>query len=65
MAGKKFLLVPYHMIGAHDMESGVLGNYVDFMRKAHPDAPTPPVYMSTAIINQVPARGAQNLKMRP
>jgi len=52
MAGKKFLLVPYHMIGAHDMESGVLGNYVDFMRKTHPDAPTPPVYVSAAIINQ-------------
>ncbi len=55
LAGKKFLLVPYHMIGAHDMESGVLGNYVDFMRKTHPDAPTPPVYMSTAIINQANA----------
>lgn len=52
LAGKKFLLVPYHMIGAHDMESGVLGNYVDFMRKTHPDAPTPPVYVSAAIINQ-------------
>jgi len=25
IAGKKFLLVPYHMIGAHDMESGILG----------------------------------------
>ena len=52
LAGKKFLLVPYHMIGAHDMESGVLGNYVDFMRTTHPDAPTPPVYVSAAIINQ-------------
>jgi hypothetical protein len=55
LAGKKFLLVPYHMIGAHDMESGILGNYVDFMRKTHPDAPTPPVYVSAAIINQAEA----------
>jgi len=52
LGGKKFLLVPYHMIGAHDMESGILGNYVDFMRTAHPDAPTPPVYVSAAIIEQ-------------
>ena len=52
LAGKKFLLVPYHMIGAHDMESGVLGNYVEFMRKTHENAPTPPVYVSDAIIRQ-------------
>ena len=28
MTGKKFLLVPYHMIGSNDMESGILGGYV-------------------------------------
>lgn len=55
LAGKKFLLVPYHMIGAHDMESGILGNYVDFMRKSHPTAPTPPVYVSAAIVSQAQA----------
>ena len=27
------------MIGAHDMESGILGGYVDFIRRTHPDAP--------------------------
>lgn len=58
LAGKKFLLVPYHMIGAHDMESGILGNYVEFMRRTHPEAPTPPVYVSTAIINQANAERA-------
>ena len=52
LAGKKFLLVPYHMIGAHDMETGILGGYVEFIRRAHPEAPTPPVYVSAAIINQ-------------
>jgi hypothetical protein len=40
LAGKRFLLVPYHMINAHDMESGVLGGYVDFMRQAAPGAPS-------------------------
>ncbi|MAX35346.1 phage resistance protein [Gimesia sp.] len=55
LAGKTFLLVPYHMIGAHDMESGVLGNYVEFMRRTHPDAPIPPVYVSAAIIKEAKA----------
>jgi hypothetical protein len=55
LSGKRFLLVPYHMINAHDMESGVLGGYVDYIRKTHPDKPVPPVYMSAAIINQVRA----------
>lgn len=58
LAGKKILLVPYHMIGAHDMETGILGNYVEFMRRTHPDAPTPPVYVSVAIINQANAERA-------
>ena len=58
LAGKKFLLVPYHMINAHDMESGVLGGYVDFIRRKHPDAPIPPVYMSAAIITQAEAERA-------
>src|SRR6056297_2823716 len=48
--GKKFLLVPYHMLGSHDMESGVLGSYVSFMGRTHPGASVPPVYMSATII---------------
>ena len=39
--GKKFLLVPYHMIGARNMESAILGGYVDHVRRVHPDAPLP------------------------
>ena len=41
---RKFLLVPYHMIGARSMESAILGGYVDHVRKVHPDAPLPGVY---------------------
>ena len=47
--GKKFLLVPYHMIGARNMESGILGGYVDFIRRAHPDAAIPPVYLADGL----------------
>jgi hypothetical protein len=46
---QKFLLVPYHMIGSHDMESGILGGYVDFMRRTHPHAPIPGVYLAEGL----------------
>lgn len=55
--GKRFLLVPYHMIGAIDMESAILGGYADHIRRIHPDAPTPGVYRSEEIL-----RDAQNLR---
>src|SRR5262245_52356511 len=46
LAGKKFLLVPYHLIGAHSMESGILGGYVDFIRRTHPLAKVPGVFLA-------------------
>lgn len=46
---KKFLLVPYHMIGAKDLTSAVLGGYVDHVLKHHPGAPTPGVFRSEAL----------------
>jgi hypothetical protein len=53
--GKRFLLVPYHMIGAHDMESGILGGYADFMRRTHPDAPIPGVYLAEGLFQDAQA----------
>jgi hypothetical protein len=44
--GKRFLMVPYHMIGAHDLESAILGQYADHIRRLHPDAPLPGFYLS-------------------
>jgi hypothetical protein len=46
LAGKKFLLVPYHLIGAHSMESGILGGYVDFIRRTHSQATIPGVFLA-------------------
>jgi hypothetical protein len=43
---RKFLLVPYHMIGARSMESAILGGYAEFVRQRHPDAPVPGFYLS-------------------
>ncbi len=53
--GKKFLLVPYHMIAAHDVESGILGGYVDFVRRFHPDAPIPGVYLAEGLFKDASA----------
>lgn len=55
ITGKKFLLVPYHMIGSRDMESGILGGYVDFMRRTHPDAPIPGVYLAEGLFRDAQA----------
>ncbi|MFN9415469.1 MAG: hypothetical protein ACK57V_24280 [Pirellula sp.] len=53
--GKKFLLVPYHMIAAHDVESGILGGYVDFVRRVHPEAPIPGVYLAEGLFKAASA----------
>ena len=39
MGGKKFLLVPYHMIGAPSLEGWLLNGYADYVAKLHPEAP--------------------------
>ena len=33
--GKKFLMVPYYMIVAREIESGILGQYAEHVRKLH------------------------------
>lgn len=49
LEGKKFLLVPYHMIGARSMESAILGHYVEHVQRVHPTAPIPGVYLAERI----------------
>src|SRR5439155_17343036 len=46
---RRFLLVPYHMIGAQSMESAILGHYVEHVRRLHPDAPLPGVFKAEAL----------------
>ncbi len=50
LGGKKFLMVPYHLVGAADIDSAILGGYVATTRKLHPDNPTPAVYRSDAML---------------
>ena len=47
--GRKFLVVPYHMIGADDMESAILGGYASHIRKLHPEAPVPGFYLAEGL----------------
>lgn len=56
---KKFLLVPYHMIGAKNMESALLGGYADFVQRAHQDAHLPGVYLAEKIFQD-----AESLRQR-
>ena len=42
--GKKFLIIPFHMIGKESIEQAILGGYVNYIEKNHKDAPLPGVY---------------------
>lgn len=44
MQGKRFLMVPYHLLGAKDLESAILGGYTTYLENTAPQAPTPAVY---------------------
>ena len=57
--GRKFLLVPYHMIGAANMESAILGGYAEHVQRIHPNAPIPGVYKSELLIQD-----ARSLRQR-
>lgn len=50
---KRFLLVPYHMLGAKSLEQRVLGGYVSHVRKLHPEATTPQVYRTDALFEDI------------
>ena len=49
--GRKFLMVPFHMIGAHDVETAILGGYADHVRRLHPDAPVPGFYLGERLFD--------------
>jgi hypothetical protein len=50
--GRKFLLVPYHLMDARSLEQRVLGGYVDRVLALHPDAPIPAVHRTDALLEQ-------------
>lgn len=55
LLGRKFLMVPYHLIGADSLEQAVFDGYVQHVRALHPDAPPPAVYRTEDLFRN--ARG--------
>lgn len=51
LRGKKFMMVPYHLVGAADIDSAILGGYVAAVRRLHPNEKTPPVYRADAMLD--------------
>ncbi len=50
MKERKFLMIPYHMLGAASMETAILGGYVDYVETHHPDARLPGVFLADSIL---------------
>jgi hypothetical protein len=50
MEGKRFLLVPFHLIGSKSMESTVLDGYVRHLAVLHPENRTSAVYHSEQLL---------------
>lgn len=49
--GRRFLTVPFHLIGATSLESALFGTYVRHMRELHPDAPLPDLFADEPILD--------------
>lgn len=47
---RKLLRLTYHLIGAANLESAVLGGYVDQIHRLHPDAPLPEVHVTDTLL---------------
>lgn len=43
--GRRFLMVPFHMIGAKGVENAIFSGYAEWVRRMHPDAPVPGFYL--------------------
>ena len=47
---QRFMLVPYHMLGASSLEERVFDGYCRAVQRLHPDAPMPPLFDSDGIV---------------
>lgn len=51
LRGKNFLMVPYHLVGAANLESALLGGYANFVRDHHSGAPAPLVFKTDSLLS--------------
>jgi hypothetical protein len=47
---RTFLAVPFHLIGARNLESAILGGYVEYVQAHHPGVPLPDVFADEALL---------------
>ncbi|MBZ4322106.1 BREX-2 system ATPase PglY [Streptomyces huiliensis] len=57
---RKFLLVPYHMLGSKSLEQRVLGKYVEHVRKLHPTCSLPQVYRTDGLFEDFAEQRRRN-----
>ncbi|GHF24519.1 hypothetical protein GCM10010218_01320 [Streptomyces mashuensis] len=57
---RKFLLVPYHMLGSKSLEQRVLGKYVEHVRRLHPECPLPQVYRTDGLFEDFAEQRRRN-----
>jgi hypothetical protein len=50
LPGKKFLMVPYHLVGAASLESALLGGYARAVRDQYPEEPAPLVHRTDHLL---------------
>ncbi len=50
LPGKKFLMVPFHLMAAKDLESALFKGYTDYVLRHFPNAPYPPLFTSDALL---------------
>jgi hypothetical protein len=53
---RRFLMVPFHMIGARDVESALLGGYAEHVRRIRPEAPVPGFYLGERLFEDAKAQ---------
>lgn len=49
--GRRFLMVPYHMIGARNLESAILGQYAAHVQALHPGSALPGFYVAEKLFD--------------
>lgn len=59
LAGRKILMVPYHMIEAKSLQQAILEGYVNRVHTLHPEAPLPAVFRSDALLDNAAKLRAQ------
>ncbi|HUY49759.1 MAG TPA: DUF6079 family protein [Streptosporangiaceae bacterium] len=59
LGGKRYLMVPYHLVGKQSLEEAILGGYLSHVVREHPDAALPAVLLDAPLLDT-----AVNLRRR-